>query len=61
MNELAVQSEQAILRLPSSFDETELVEDDNKERFLKNFASLTKTQFDEFIKLVWKTYERALI
>lgn len=61
MNDLAVQSEQAILRLPTTFDADEMVCEESRERFLRNFASLTSTQFDEFIKMVWKNYERALI
>ncbi len=29
--------------------------------FLRNFDYLTKSQFDKFIDLVWRTYEKALI
>ena len=34
---------------------------DNDDGFLRNFDFLTRTQFDKFIALVWKTYEKALI
>lgn len=29
--------------------------------FLKNFTHLTKFEFKEFIKLVWATYEKAMM
>jgi hypothetical protein len=29
--------------------------------FFRNFDFLTRTQFEKFINLVWKTYEKAMI
>ena len=29
--------------------------------FLRNFTHITKREFDEFINLVWNTYERAVM
>lgn len=29
--------------------------------FLKNFTNVTQKEFDEFIKLVWEQYERAVM
>ena len=31
------------------------------ESFLRNFDFLTRNQFNKFIDLVWKTYEKAMI
>ena len=32
-----------------------------EESFLRNFDFLTRNQFNKFIDLVWKTYEKAMI
>jgi len=31
------------------------------QKFLRNFTFLTKQEFDEFIKLVWENYEKAIM
>ena len=33
----------------------------NEDSFLRNFTHLTRKEFDEFMNLVWKTYERAVM
>lgn len=33
----------------------------NEDSFLRNFTHITRKEFDEFMKLVWKTYERAVM
>ncbi len=33
----------------------------NEPSFLRNFTHITKREFDEFINLVWNTYERAVM
>ena len=43
---------QQVTHLQSKFTE---------EKFLKNFTFLTQEEFNEFIKLVWENYEKAIM
>ena len=55
---IAKKVENLIFRLDEGDD---LENSDDKNRFLHNFDFLTRSQFDKFINLVWRQYERALI
>ena len=55
MDQLASKIERVLFK--SDDGDADLPEDS----FLRNFDFLTRHQFDEFIALVWKTYEKAMI
>ena len=48
-------------KLASRIERILFKSDDIEVSFFRNFEFLTQTQFDKFISLVWKTYEKAMI
>lgn len=55
---IAAKVEKLIFRLDDGGD---LDNSGERSMFLHNFDFLTRAQFDKFIDLVWRTYEKALI
>ena len=35
--------------------------DEHMQKYLRNFIHITQSQFDEFIQLIWKKYQEAII
>lgn len=58
LEDIAKKVDNLIFRLD---DGNDLTDDGDRGRFLHNFDFLTRAQFDKFISLVWRTYEKAMI